>query len=705
MANTNRPHGFHPVSYLNGAPWNGQARTYYIPAADGDAYFAGDPVKTQAGASAGMAAGQMSVGVARAAKAAGTDVVRGVAIAFGANPADPSASSVPAVKRSSYLVAVVDDPLVLFEVQGDNTGTLEETVIGKFASFNVAAPDSAGFSASTLNTASIDSDSGLPLRILGLASGTFGPYCRFLVVWNLHELQGGTTTEAVVGDQAANTVYAGPESGADDAPEFRELVLEDLPSEVQDLVNSPVVATPGGRVAADGTLLASEGLVGSNRVGLGDYTATIDGTAQTIGGFIQMWPVATPSGLAGDGGSGISAFKEFSGSAVALTDNTASIQFYYSEENNKVYALGTDTDNIWIHDIDDWTAAAVQEDPGAAAIRTAGQSGVLDNEGEVVWLSGDNAGSVPIRAYVIATDTHVDFGTTTDSVIMGANDGYIVVHEGSSTLSFSPNLGTGALGLAVDTWAIDTNNSIDFALAWDKNGYGWTWTDGASSLYAFQPGNVTFDTHKFPYVLDSGGTTQLVATADSPPVYDSLRHAILISLQGVGTTVPAGVWRYSGWVPGIDSSGHWERVTSGHRHVSIAFDPATDIISAVGRYVLQEVYRYTAQDGLLIDTVSVDDTEPASQVDYDLGSSRRCFYLNESFYIGGGKSGSQYIIRIDYQGADITGIGGSGVSAVPSVLFAQTSVINDTTAGIQIYRSLDPPVRADAQFSVHIGFK
>jgi hypothetical protein len=42
---------------------------------------------------------------------------------------------------------------------------------------------------------------------------------------------------------------------------------------------------------------------------------------------------------------------------------------------------------------------------------------------------------------------------------------------------------------------------------------------------------------------------------------------------------------------------------------------------------------------------------------------------------------------------------------VPSVLFAQTSVINDTTAGIQIYRSLDPPVRADAQFSVHIGFK
>jgi hypothetical protein len=645
----------------------------------------------------------MSVGVARVAKAAGTDVVRGVAIAFGANPADPSASSIPAVKRSSYLVAVVDDPLVLFEVQGDNEGILEATVIGKFASFNVATPDSAGFSASTLNTASIDSDSGLPLRILGLASGTFGPYCRFLVVWNLHELQGGTTTEAVVGDQAANTVYAGPESGADDAPEFRELVLEDLPSEVQTLVTSPVA---GGRVAADGTLLASTGLVGADRVGLGDYTATIDGTAQTIGGFIQMWPVATPSGQSGDGGSGISAFKAYSGNAVAETDATDQIQFYRSSVYNKVYALGTATDNIWIHDIDDWTATATQEDPGSDPIRTAGQSGAMDYEGEVIWLSGDST-PYSVRAYVIATDTHVDFSTTADHIVMGARDGNLMVHEGSSTKSFLPNLGTSAMGSAVDTWAIDTNNSIDLTVTWDKNSYGWTWA--SNNLYAFQFGNAVFDTHAFPYEIDASGSVLQVNQGDCSPVYDSLRHALLISLRRDASTIQPGIWRYSGWVPGVDNSGHWERLTSGHRHLSIVHDPVMDLIAAVNYYEEDEVYRYTAQDGLLIDTVSVGDTTAPDneQVDYDLDQSRRCFYLDNSFYIGGSKGATHYIIRIDYNGDEITDISGSGVAAVSSVLVAQTSVINATTAGIQIYRigGSDPPVRADAQFSCHIGFK
>ena len=44
MANANRPSGFTPVQYLNGAPWNGQARLYSIAATYGTALYIGDPV-------------------------------------------------------------------------------------------------------------------------------------------------------------------------------------------------------------------------------------------------------------------------------------------------------------------------------------------------------------------------------------------------------------------------------------------------------------------------------------------------------------------------------------------------------------------------------------------------------------------------------------------------------------------------------------
>ena len=43
MANPDRPSGFTPVQYLNGAPWNGQARIYSIIAAYTTALYIGDP--------------------------------------------------------------------------------------------------------------------------------------------------------------------------------------------------------------------------------------------------------------------------------------------------------------------------------------------------------------------------------------------------------------------------------------------------------------------------------------------------------------------------------------------------------------------------------------------------------------------------------------------------------------------------------------
>ena len=185
----NRPHGFSPRQYLDGTDWNGQLRQYYIPSSDLAAYYLGDAVVGVPGASNGRVDGLLSIGVPQISKANPGDACRGVLVGVGFNYVDLSLKNIPATKTKDYLVSVVDDPRVVFEIQGDNTTTLDATVVGQFADFTVAAPSTdQGISATVLTTSTIANNPALPLRILSLASGDFSAYTRFLVTFNLHEL-------------------------------------------------------------------------------------------------------------------------------------------------------------------------------------------------------------------------------------------------------------------------------------------------------------------------------------------------------------------------------------------------------------------------------------------------------------------------------------------------------------------------------------
>jgi hypothetical protein len=44
MANSNAPTGLTPVRYASGAPYNGAANVYFVPASDSTALYIGDPV-------------------------------------------------------------------------------------------------------------------------------------------------------------------------------------------------------------------------------------------------------------------------------------------------------------------------------------------------------------------------------------------------------------------------------------------------------------------------------------------------------------------------------------------------------------------------------------------------------------------------------------------------------------------------------------
>lgn len=192
MANIDRQNGFTPVRHLNGMPWNGKARMYYIPVGNAAAIFVGDAV-----ASAGSA--DATGKYASIAIAATTANVRGVVIGFSDQPFISLDTSnlyrnyCPASKEMYALV--VDDPDVIFEVQEDNdTNDMDADMVGLSADFIVGTGSTTtGKSAMELDSSS--TAAGGPCRILGVSNredNALGDYCRWDILFVEHELRSTT---------------------------------------------------------------------------------------------------------------------------------------------------------------------------------------------------------------------------------------------------------------------------------------------------------------------------------------------------------------------------------------------------------------------------------------------------------------------------------------------------------------------------------
>lgn len=211
MANPNRPSGYTPSQYLNGAPWNGQTRLYSIAAAYGTALYIGDPCISSGTADAGGIPG-IAIGATTGAlrgvitglfdSGSTTGILGGVSVG-GFN--NPSLIYRPASNANVWYASVVDDPNVLFTVQEESNGTqLAATevglnTIGKSGTGNGflsgwMIPSATGATPATTAT--------LQLRLMGLAqlpAGTnaFGAYAKWLVQINVHELGHGTGAAGV----------------------------------------------------------------------------------------------------------------------------------------------------------------------------------------------------------------------------------------------------------------------------------------------------------------------------------------------------------------------------------------------------------------------------------------------------------------------------------------------------------------------------
>lgn len=188
MANANTPFGLRPVRHRNGAPYNGAATRYFVPASDSTALFLGDPVIL-----AGSADADGVATVARATAAGGAyvlGVVVGVDPVDGAGAGGRDSTTYRAASTARY-VYVADDPDLLFEIQEDAVGgALAAADVGLNADL-VAGTGSTitGLSAFQLDTSTKATTNTLQLRIHGFKvapDNEIGANAKVLVSINLH---------------------------------------------------------------------------------------------------------------------------------------------------------------------------------------------------------------------------------------------------------------------------------------------------------------------------------------------------------------------------------------------------------------------------------------------------------------------------------------------------------------------------------------
>jgi hypothetical protein len=175
MANVSAPKGFVPKRHLDGSPWNGSVRMFYIPSTDATAVFVGDLVKV--GGSAGTAgvvvAGIDVEGIPTAALATasttGQDLL-GAVVGFLPNPLDLNLSGRYRAASTNRIALVCVDPTVVYEVQEDGvTSNLAAADVGLNVPYSTTAGSTTtGQSKMEIIGNSKATTATLPFKILGL---------------------------------------------------------------------------------------------------------------------------------------------------------------------------------------------------------------------------------------------------------------------------------------------------------------------------------------------------------------------------------------------------------------------------------------------------------------------------------------------------------------------------------------------------------
>ena len=203
MANANKPSGLSPVQYLNGSPWNGQARLYSVAYNYGSALYIGDPVILSGTSDVNGVAGVTLATAGDANPVVGAVVGVGRYESLIANPNNLNITYFPSGgdgATNPWYVMVADDPNIIFEAQDIGSSTqLAATNIGE--NINLKSGTGNGFiSGWGIDNGSHGTTATYQCKLMGLvrtSDNAFGQYAKFLVKINNHFYGTGTGSAGV----------------------------------------------------------------------------------------------------------------------------------------------------------------------------------------------------------------------------------------------------------------------------------------------------------------------------------------------------------------------------------------------------------------------------------------------------------------------------------------------------------------------------
>jgi hypothetical protein len=130
MANVDKPFGLKPVRYMSGAPYNGAANKYYVPATYATALFLGDPVVKTGTSNTAFVRGFNPGTLPEVNKATAGDgnAITGVIVGF--EPISGFDAPIYGPASTERIALVADDPNLIFHMQDDGGGSLDATTVG-----------------------------------------------------------------------------------------------------------------------------------------------------------------------------------------------------------------------------------------------------------------------------------------------------------------------------------------------------------------------------------------------------------------------------------------------------------------------------------------------------------------------------------------------------------------------------------------------